>query len=44
LLARQARNRIPIAENTGSDQGLFGEDVSGIPKGSTGNRIMRETE
>ncbi|WP_126400340.1 hypothetical protein [Blastochloris tepida] len=30
-------NRFPIAEKSLPDQGFFGECVSGIPKGSTGN-------
>jgi hypothetical protein len=32
-------NRMPFAEKSSSVQGFFGETVSGIPKGSTGNRI-----
>jgi hypothetical protein len=28
-----------LAEKSLSDQGFFGETVSGIPKGSTGNRM-----
>ncbi|WP_126399165.1 hypothetical protein [Blastochloris tepida] len=32
-------SRIPIAEKSLPTQGFFGEDVSGIPKGSTGNRL-----
>ncbi|NJO53879.1 MAG: hypothetical protein HC829_02715 [Bacteroidales bacterium] len=30
---------MPFAEKSLPDQGFFGETVSGIPKGSTGNRI-----
>jgi hypothetical protein len=39
LPADQAGSRIPTAEKSPFDPGFFGEFVSGIPKGSTGNRI-----
>jgi hypothetical protein len=34
-------NRIPVAEKPLPAQGFFGEIVSGIPKGSTGNGMIR---